>query len=75
MRFQSAIICAALAWASITSGSPIVQKNAAAIVERDLRSCNNNPALSALKVLKATKFCSEFLNFRTRTVVGESVEK
>ncbi|KAK5994174.1 hypothetical protein PT974_07616 [Cladobotryum mycophilum] len=36
---------------------------------RDLRSCNNNVALSAVKLLRATAFCSSFLHISTETCI------
>ncbi len=52
--------------ASLTDASPILSNEA-----RDLRSCNNNLALSALKLLQATNFCTDFLKITTVTIQSE----
>jgi hypothetical protein len=52
--------------AAFGSASPLN----AHFAERDLRSCNKNLALCALKVLKASAFCTEFLKLRAQTSTG-----
>lgn len=34
---------------------------------RNFKSCNNNPALAVVKILRATAFCSSYLNIKTQT--------
>lgn len=39
---------------------------------RDLRSCHDNIALSALKILKASAFCSSYIHIETATCVRKT---
>ncbi len=55
MRFYALPFLAAFA-----AAAPQVEKDA-----RDLKSCNNNLAVSVLKLLKATRFCSNYLHIST----------
>lgn len=58
-----------LASSAIVTSSPAQDP----VARRHFNSCNKNPALSVLKLLRATGFCTEFLGLKTVTVKRESV--
>ena len=59
---------AVFALASSSSASPTPPKDS--LANRDLKTCNNNLALVVLKALKATSFCSDFLDLKSATITG-----